>query len=227
MLLAGIRPIADCRLPGRHTARQGGTARGKSFASAFSNRYFPYSGPEAAIHAVTGKIKLGVGSASNTASPPNVYRCADGKYLALLGSTPAVAKRFFEIIGRPEMIDDPRFATNSDRVKNRPLVDAAIGEWFATRNSAEALETMRQAGATVEPVYNIADAISDTDFAEREIIVDVEHDGLGTLPMHDIVLRLSATSSVWRRPAPGLGEHNDELLREVGVDPATVGNAGA
>lgn len=227
MLLAGIRPIADCRLPGRHVCSTGVNHSGQVICLSLLEPIFSVLGPEAAIHAVTGKIKQRVGSASNTASPPNVYRCADGKYLALLGSTPAAAKRIFEIIGRPEMIDDPRFATNSDRVKNRPLVDAAIGEWFATRNSAEALETMRQAGATVEPVYNIADAISDTDFAEREIIVDVEHDGLGTLPMHDIVLRLSATSSVWRRPAPGLGEHNDELLREVGVDPATVGNAGA
>ena len=208
-------------------ARQAGTARGQVIDLSLLEPMFSVLGPEAAIHAVTGKIKQRVGSASNTASPRNVYQCADGKYLALSGSTPAVAKRIFEIIGRPDMIDDPRFATNSDRVKNRSLVDAAIGEWFAKRDSAEALGTMRQAGATVGPVYNIADVMGDAHFAEREIIVDVEDEGFGALPMHNIVPRMSTTPGVWRRPAPGLGEHNDELLREVGVDPATVGHAGA
>ena len=80
---------------------------------------FSVLGPEAAIYAVTGKVKERSGSASNTASPRNVYRCADGKYLALSGSTPAIAKRIFEVIGRADMIADPRFATNSERVKNR------------------------------------------------------------------------------------------------------------
>ncbi|KQN77230.1 CoA transferase [Devosia sp. Leaf64] len=203
-------------------ARQAGTARGQVIDLSLLEPMFSVLGPEAAIHAVTGKIKQRVGSASNTASPRNVYKCADGKYLALSGSTPAVAKRIFEIIGRPEMMSDPRFATNSDRVKNRALVDAAIGDWFATRASAEALETMRQAGATVGPVYNIADAMSDAHFAEREIVVDVEDEGFGTLPMHNIVPRMSATPGVWRRPAPALGEHNNDLLSEIGLDPATL-----
>ncbi|WP_317186210.1 CoA transferase [Devosia sp. BK] len=200
-------------------ARQAGTTRGQVIDLSLLEPMFSVLGPEAAIHAVTGKIKQRVGSASNTASPRNVYKCADGKYLALSGSTPAVAKRIFEIIGRPEMMSDPRFATNSDRVKNRALVDAAIGDWFATRASADALETMRQAGATVGPVYNIADAMSDAHFAEREIVVDVEDEGFGTLPMHNIVPRMSATPGVWRRPAPALGEHNNELLSE---NPATL-----
>lgn len=203
-------------------ARQAGRARGQVIDLSLLEPMFSVLGPEAAIHAVTGKIKQRVGSASNTASPRNVYKCADGKYLALSGSTPAVAKRIFEIIGRPEMIDDPRFATNSDRVKNRDLVDAAIGGWFATRASAEALETMRAAGATVGPVYNIADAQGDAHFTTREIIVDVEDKTFGTLPMHNIVPRLSGTPGVWRRAAPDLGQHNDEVLREAGVDPQSI-----
>lgn len=200
-------------------ARQGRTARGQVIDLSLLEPMFSVLGPEAAIHAVTGKIKQRSGSASNTASPRNVYLCADGKYLALSGSTPAVAKRIFEIIGRPEMIGDPRFATNSDRVKNRALVDEVIGNWFATRESAEALDTMRAAGATVGPVYNIADAMADSHFAEREIIVAAEDEEFGTLPMHNIVPRMSGTPGVWRLPAPELGQHNDEIFREIGVDP--------
>jgi crotonobetainyl-CoA:carnitine CoA-transferase CaiB-like acyl-CoA transferase len=203
-------------------ARQNGPARGQVIDLSLLEPMFSVLGPEAAIHAVTGKIKQRVGSASNTASPRNVYKCADGKYLALSGSTPAVARRIFEIIGRPDMNDDPRFATNSDRIKHRALVDEAIGGWFASRASADALAIMRDAGATVGPIYNIADAMADPHFEEREIIVDVEDDTFGTLPMHNIVPRMSATPGTWRRPAPKLGEHTQDVLREAGVDEAVI-----
>jgi len=203
-------------------ARQAGHARGQVIDLSLLEPMFSVLGPEAAINAVTGKIKQRVGSASNTASPRNVYRCADGKYLALSGSTPAVARRIFEIIGRPDMITDPLFATNSDRVKNRHLVDEAVGGWFAERNSAEALKIMREAGATVGPIYNIADARADAHFVEREIIVDVEDAEFGTLPMHNIVPRMSATPGTWRRPAPGLGEHSHEILGEAGLAPEAI-----
>ncbi|WP_172125613.1 CoA transferase [Devosia sp. 919] len=206
-------------------ARQAGTARGQVIDLSLLEPMFSVLGPEAAIHAVTGKIKQRVGSASNTASPRNVYQCADGKYLALSGSTPAVARRIFEIIGRADMNEDPRFANNSERVKHRALVDEAVGAWFAQRPSEEALAVMRQSGATVGPIFNIADAMADPHFAKREIIVEVEDEQFGHLPMHDIVPRLSGTPGVWRRPAPGLGEHSTEILREAGLDEAAIAAA--
>lgn len=206
-------------------ARQAGRARGQVIDLSLLEPMFSILGPEAAIHAVTGKVKQRVGSASNTASPRNVYRCADGKYLALSGSTPAVARRIFEVIGRADMNDDPRFATNSDRVAHRPLVDAAIGGWFAMRDSGEALDVMRKAGATVGPIYNIADAMGDAHFEARDIIVDVEDAAFGTLPMHNIVPRLSATPGVWRRPAPDIGEHTMDVLRAAGLNETAIAAA--
>ena len=208
-------------------ARQQGRASGQVIDLSLLEPMFSILGPEAAIHAVTGKIKQRAGSASNTASPRNVYRCADGKFLALSGSTPAVAKRIFEIIGKPEMNSDPRFATNSDRVKNRALVDAAVGGWFAERDSTEALAIMRKSGATVGPIYNIADAMADPHFDEREIIVDVDDADFGTLPMHNIVPRMSATPGTWRLPAPTIGQHTREVLTEAGLDAEAIAAAEA
>jgi crotonobetainyl-CoA:carnitine CoA-transferase CaiB-like acyl-CoA transferase len=198
-------------------ARDRGLAKGQVIDLSLLEPMYSVLGPEAAIYKVTGKVKERSGSASNTASPRNVYRCADGKYVALSGSTPQVARRIFEIIGKPEMNDDPRFATNSDRVKNRSLVDAAIGEWFARHDHDEALRIMREAGATVGPIYSIADIATDAHFAEREIITDVEDAEFGSLPMHNILPRLSETPGVWRRPAPSIGEHTAEILGEIGM----------
>ncbi|WP_245443897.1 CoA transferase [Mesorhizobium sp. DCY119] len=206
-------------------AREKGQSRGQVIDLSLLEPMFAVLGPEASIYKVTGKVKERSGSASNTVSPRNVYKCRDGKFAALSGSTQTVAMRIFDIIGRPDMKTDPRFSTNVERVRHRDLVDAAVAGWFEERDRAEALATMRAAGATVGPVYDIADIAEDAHFAERGIIVDVEDADNGTLPMHNILPRLSGTPGVWRRPAPALGQHTGDILKEAGVseiDIATI-----
>jgi len=175
-------------------------------------------GPEAAIYRQTGTVKERAGSGSNTSAPRNVYRCQDGRYVALSGSTQAMARRIFTVIGRADMVADARFSSNAARVQHRGLVDEAVGSWFAARTREEALRTMREAGVTVGPVYTIADAVADGHFRERGILVDVEDADLGAVPMHNIVPRLSQSAGTWRRPAPRLGEHTDAVLAEAGFD---------
>lgn len=203
-------------------AQEKGLAKGQVIDLSLLEPMYAVLGPEAAIYRVTGKVKERSGSASNTVSPRNVYKCADGKYAALSGSTQTVALRIFDIIGHPEMKSDPRFANNVARVKHRGLVDEAVGAWFGERTRDDALDVMRKAGATVGPVYDIADIASDAHFAEREIIVDVEDRENGSLPMHNILPRLSQTPGAWRYPAPELGEHTRAVLSEAGIADAEI-----
>ncbi len=198
-------------------ARDAGLSQGQVIDLSLLEPMVSVLGPEAAIWRTTGRLKERTGSASSTSSPRNVYRCADGKYVALSGSTPQVARRIFEIIGRPDMIADERFATNSARVKNRALVDEAVGGWFARHDQAEALKIMRESGATVGPILSPADQAADPHFLARGVTVDVDDPELGPLPVHNILPRLSATPGTFRRPAPAIGEHTAEILAELGM----------
>jgi crotonobetainyl-CoA:carnitine CoA-transferase CaiB-like acyl-CoA transferase len=203
-------------------AREHGKARGQVIDVSLLESIFSVLEPEAAIYQLTGAVKQRAGSGSNTSSPRNVYRCRDGDYVAMSASTETMARRVFHAIGRPDMIEDARFSSNSARVANRELVDAAVGAWFAEKTRDEALEKMRAASVTVGPVYTIADAINDPHFGARKIIVDVTDAQLGRIPMHNIVPRLSKTPGIFRRPAPLLGEHTNAILAEAGFDAAAV-----
>jgi len=196
--------------------------RGEIIDLSLLEAMFSVLGPEAAIYRQTGVVKERTGSGSQTSAPRNVYRCRDGHYVALSGSTEAMAQRIFRGIGRADMIADARFSSNSARVKHRHLVDAAVGDWFAARPREEALQVMREAGVTVGPVYTIADAVADVHFRHRRIVVDVEDAELGTVPMHNSVPRLSLSPGVWRRPAPRLGEHTEAVLAEAGFDSEAI-----
>jgi crotonobetainyl-CoA:carnitine CoA-transferase CaiB-like acyl-CoA transferase len=198
------------------------TGRGQVIDLPLLEAMFSVLGPEAAIYRQTGVVKERTGSGSNTSAPRNVYRCKDGGYIALSGSTETMARRVFKTIGRPDMIADARFSCNASRVKNRALVDEAVGGWFAARARDEALDTMRGAGVTAGPVYTIADAVCDEHFRKREIVVEVEDADLGAVPMHNIVPRLSESAGTWRWPAPKLGEHTDAVLTEAGFDDETI-----
>jgi formyl-CoA transferase len=179
---------------------------------------FSILGAEPAWHRVTGNVRERVGSGSNTASPRNVYATRDGKWLAMSGSMQSMAERIFRVIGRADMIDDPKFRTNADRVANRHEVDEIVGGWIGARTLAECMEIFDRESVTVAPVYDIAQIMEDPHFREREIVVDLPDEDMGTVPMHNIVPRLSGTPGGFARPAPSLGQHNAEILGRIGID---------
>src|SRR5262249_2866181 len=146
--------------------------RGQVIDLSLLEAMFSVLGPEAAIYRQTDVVKEPTGSGSHTSAPRNVYRCRDGCYVALSGSTARMARRIFGVIGRADMMVDARFSSNAVRVQHRALVDEAVGGWFAARTREEALQTMREAGVTVGPVYTIADVVADAHFRERGILVD-------------------------------------------------------
>jgi crotonobetainyl-CoA:carnitine CoA-transferase CaiB-like acyl-CoA transferase len=170
---------------------------------------------EAAKVRVTGVPTPRAGNQSTHTAPRNVYACSDGRFVAMSGSMQSMAMRILDTIGRPELKTDPRFATNDARVRNRDELDAIIGGFIGRLTQAEALDLFERAGVTVGPVCTVADLIGHPYVSGREAIVEMQDDALGSLPMHNVIPRLSATPGALRRPAPALGEHTAEILAEL------------
>jgi formyl-CoA transferase len=181
---------------------------------------FHILGPQAANYRLTGKVKPRSGSRSTNSGPRNAYKTSDGKFVALSASTQKMSARVMTSIGHPGLIDDPRFRTNADRVKNAAELDAIIGEFVAGRTQAENVAFFEKAEVTIGPIYDITQILEDPHFIEREVIADYPDTQMSRFPMHHVVPRLESTPGTIRTPAPELGQHNRELLSEVGVDDA-------
>jgi crotonobetainyl-CoA:carnitine CoA-transferase CaiB-like acyl-CoA transferase len=179
---------------------------------------FSFIATEAAIYRLTGNVRERTGSRSETTSPRNVFRTRDGRYIGISASIQAMAERLFRAIGRDDMIADPRFRTNTDRVRNAALCEAPIADFIAARSLAENMEIFEKAEVTAAPVYDIDQFLADPHVLAREIVVDVPDSDIGALPMHNVIPRLSATPGRLRRPAPRLGEHTAEVLGALGLD---------
>ena len=179
---------------------------------------FHVLGPQAATYRLTGKVKPRTGSRSTNSGPRNVYRAKDDRYVCLSASTQKMAERVFRSIGRPELIDDPRYRTNAGRVEHAEELDAIIGAFIAQKTQAENVAFFEAQEVTIGPIYDITQILEDPHFIEREVIADYPDDDMGAYPMHHVVPRLSATPASIRTPAPSLGEHNRELLAQIGVD---------
>jgi crotonobetainyl-CoA:carnitine CoA-transferase CaiB-like acyl-CoA transferase len=180
-------------------------------------------GPEAANLQLNGVPTLRNGSRASNTAPRNIYRCSDGKFVALSASMQSMAQKLFQLMGRPDILENPLFRTNTDRVRNNDAIDAIVAEYIARHTQAEMLKMCDEAGVTIGPVNDAADLREDRFINEREVIVNLPDADMGVLPMHNIVPRLSQTPGRMRFPAPELGAHNDEIYGELGLRQGDIG----
>jgi formyl-CoA transferase len=183
---------------------------------------FSFIATEAPIYGLTGEVRPRTGSRSETTSPRNVFRTKDGRYIGISASIQAMAERLFRAIGRADMIEDPRFRTNTDRVRNAADCEAPIAEFIAARTLEQNMAVFAAAEVTASPVYDIDQFLADPHVIEREIVVDMPDAQCGRLVMHNVIPRLSETPGRLRLPAPEIGEHTGEILGQFGLDPGAL-----
>lgn len=180
---------------------------------------FSILGPQAGAYSLTGKVPARTGSRSTSTAPRNVYLTSDDKWLALSGSTQTMAERLFRTIGRPELVNDPRFVDNAARLHHVEDLDKLLGEYFGAHTRQENLDEMHSAGVTVAPVMDIGELLDTDYFQSRQVVVDGPNSGgTDTVPMHAVVPRLAGTPGSIRSAAPRLGQHTKEVLAELVPD---------
>ena len=183
-------------------------------------------GPQAALYELTGELPERLGSRSNLTAPRNSYRCRDGQFVALSASMQSMYERLMRTIGRPELIEDSRFLTNADRVQNNDQLDRVVAQFIESHEQYEVLQIFRDAGVTVGPVHDTLGMLNDPLVKENKVMVRLPDEEIDSVVMHNVAARLSETPGLIRSPAPTLGEHNSEILGDIGIDETELSTLG-
>jgi formyl-CoA transferase len=133
-----------------------------------------------------------------------------------------MAERLFRAIGRADMIEDPRFRTNTDRVRNIDACDGIVAAWIAERTLTENMAVFEAAEVTATPIYDVDQLLDDPHVQARGVLVEAPDEEAGSVVMHNIIPRLSETPGRLRSPAPVLGEHSRSILQSIGYDDARI-----
>lgn len=164
-----------------------------------------------------GSVRTRSGNRSQYAAPGNVYRTADDKWASIAASTQSIFDRLCTALGRRDLLEDERFATNPARVRNYLLLDEIVGAAIGRLTLAELRETLTRHEVGFSPIYDIADVFDDPQFKARGAIVSVPDSELGSVRMQGVVPRFSETPGAVRRAGPTIGEHNDEVYGGLGL----------
>jgi formyl-CoA transferase len=180
--------------------------------------------------AIAGYQRERTGSVLSNVAPSNVYPTRDGELVLVAANQDTVFRRLAAVMDRPELAEDPRYATHAARGQNMDELDELIGRWTAGFDAGELLGRLHDGGVPAGRIYTARDMFADPHFAAREAIVRLVHPEFGEFPMQGAFPRLSETPGAVRELGPELGEHNAEvygrLLGITGQDLAALAGRG-
>jgi formyl-CoA transferase len=163
-------------------------------------------------YALAGYTRERTGAVLPNVAPSNVYPCRGDDSVLIAANQDTVFRRLAEVMGRPELADDVRYATHSARGQHQEELDELIAAWSAGHDADELLASLEEAGVPAGRIYRAKDMLADPHFAARNTIVRVPHPQFGELPMHNVAPRLSATPGSVQHAGPELGEHTEQVL---------------
>ncbi len=170
-------------------------------------------GPQATVYDQLKIVQPRTGNRSVNNSPRNTYLTKDGKWLAVSTSAQSIAERVLTLVGHPEVIAEPWFATGSTRAEHSEILDKYVGDWIAERSADLVVKAFEEAEAAVAPIYDIRDILTDPQFVALKTILDVEDPGLGTLKMQNVMYRMSGTPGEIKWTGRPKGADSREILQ--------------
>jgi len=174
-----------------------------------------------AIYFATGAAPGPSGSAHILSAPYQAFRAADG-WLTIGGANQANWERLARVLGTPEWIEDARFSSNSERMKNLPALVELMNARLATRKVRDWIAALEAEGVPCGPINSIADMAADPQTAARDMVVELKHPVAGLTRALGLPIKLSASPGKVTRAAPTLGQHTREVLAEFGFSSAEI-----
>lgn len=176
---------------------------------------------ESAEYWGTGRVPQPTGSAHRLSAPYQALRCRDG-YITVGGASQANWERLCKALGLEHLLQDPRFATGPERLRNREELARILEEVLTRAPVSHWLRVLEEAGVPAGPIYRMDQVYEDPHILARGMRAEVEHPAGGTFPNVGIPIKLSLTPPSIRRRPPLLGEHTEEILQEAGYSPEEV-----
>jgi crotonobetainyl-CoA:carnitine CoA-transferase CaiB-like acyl-CoA transferase len=176
---------------------------------------------QAARYTMKGEVPAQVGNDHPTSMPTSAYRTADG-YINVAASGDGMWSRICKLFGREELASDERFRTNELRAKNRAALNAEMNQALAARTSAEWIEALNKIGVPCGPIYKMDEVFADPQVKHLGAAADVNHPRLGRIRILNQAVKLSRTPATMKTATPEIGEHTDEVLRELEYSDAEI-----
>lgn len=179
-------------------------------------------GPGPTVYEQLGIIGQRHGNRSTNNAPRNTYLTKDGKWVAVSTSAQSIAERVMHLVGHPEVIDEPWFASGHTRVQHVDELDEYVGSWIRERHQADVMDAFKEAGAAVAAVYDAKDIVEDEHIRDTKMLIDVPDEDLGSVLQHNVMWRMSKTPGEIRFTGRPLGQDTDNILGEVGYTDAEI-----
>ena len=179
-------------------------------------------GPQPTWYDQLGYVQQRTGNRSANNAPRGTYLTADGTWVAVSTSAQSIAERVMCLVGRPELIDEPWFATGADRARHADVLDEAVGTWIAERTRDEVLAAFEKAAAAVAPIQDVRDVMTDPQYAALDTITTLDDPDLGPLRMQNVLFRLSATPGTIRWAGRPHGADTEAVLTGLGLTPTEL-----
>ena len=202
--------------------RPGGSGKGQVIDLAIIEPIVTILGPQPTIYDQLGTVQGRTGNRSVNNAPRNTYKSRDGKWIAISTSAQSIAERVMELVGHPEVIDEPWFRSGAERAKHADLLDGYVGDWIAQRDAAEVIAQFEAAQAAVAPIYTIKEVFEDEQYTALDTITTVEDPDLGPVRMQNVLYRLSETPGAIKWTGRKKGQDSDAVLTELGLSHEAV-----
>lgn len=176
-------------------------------------------GPQPLWYDQLGYVQPRTGNRTRNNAPRNTYRTSDGTWVAVSTSAQSVAERVMLLVGRPELIEEPWFATGAGRAAHADVLDEAVGGWIARHTRTEALAAFEKAQAAIAPIQDVRDVMADPQYRALGTFTTLYDPELGRLRMQNVLFRLSATPGAVRWAGRPHGADTDAVLTELGLTP--------